>query len=100
MLNGTTPVDSEAPIEVGDYDNDNVPDLMVKFNRTMVSEFMLSKGITYGNATLTLTGQLYDGAPFEGSDIIMVRMPGGPRTKMKIGLHFYVRNIVEGVIFP
>jgi len=75
LLNDTIPAEAK-PMAIGDHDNDTVPDLMVKFNRTMVSEFILSKGIKYGNVTLTLAGQLYDGTPFEGADIIMVRMPG------------------------
>ena len=35
----------------------------------------MSQGITYGNVTLTITGEV-DGELFEGSDIIMGRMPG------------------------
>jgi len=72
MLNGTVPVDLCAPIVVGDYDNDSVPDLMVGFNGTLVSDFILSSGVVFGNVTLTLTGQLYSGTFFEGSDIILV----------------------------
>jgi hypothetical protein len=76
LLNGTIPVDMSAPITVGDYDNDGIPDLMVKFNRTAVCQLILSKGIKYGNVTLMLSGKLYDGTEFEGSDTIRVRMPG------------------------
>jgi len=72
LLNSTIPVDIEAPTTIGDYDNDTIPDLMVKFNRTLVIEYVISKGITYGNATLTLTGQLYNSTSFEGSDTIKV----------------------------
>jgi len=76
LLNGTIPVDPNAPTAVGDYDGDGVADLMVKFNRTAVCEFILSKGITVGNVTLTVSGRLYDGTEFEGCDTIRVRMPG------------------------
>jgi parallel beta-helix repeat protein len=76
LLNGTIAVDPNAPLEIGDYDNDTVPDLMVKFNRTQVAEYILAKGIVLGNVTLTITGQLKDLTPFEGSDTIRVRMPG------------------------
>ena len=76
LLNGTIPVDPTAPYEIGDYDNDGIPDLTVKFNRTAVSEFILSKGIKFGNVTLTITGMLIDVTRFEGSDTIKVRMPG------------------------
>jgi hypothetical protein len=76
LLNDTIPVDPfwlETPVElvVGDYDNDTIPDLMVKFNRTEVASYIYHvSGIEYGNVTLTLTGELFDGASFEGSDTI------------------------------
>jgi parallel beta-helix repeat protein len=76
LLNGTIPVDMNAPTAIGDYDGDGVPDLMVKFNRTAVCEFILSKGIKLGNVTLTVSGKLRDGTEFEGCDTIRVRMPG------------------------
>jgi parallel beta-helix repeat protein len=76
LLNGTIPVDMSAPIAVGDHDNDGVPDLMVKFNRTAVCQFILSKGIMFGNVTLTISGKLQNGIGFEGCDTIRVRMPG------------------------
>ncbi|RLG54409.1 MAG: hypothetical protein DRN95_08725, partial [Candidatus Hydrothermarchaeota archaeon] len=72
MLNGTVPVDLCAPILIGDYDNDSIPDLMVSFNGTLVSSYILSSGVVFGNVTLTLTGQLYNRTFFEGSDIILV----------------------------
>lgn len=64
------------PTAIGDYDNDTVPDLMVKFNRTAVSELILSEGISYGNVTLIITGFLNNGTLFAGSDVIRARMPG------------------------
>jgi hypothetical protein len=76
MLNNTIGVDSSAPVTIGDYDNDTIPDLMVKFDRATVCNFILSKGVRYGNVTLMLSGKLYDGTLFEGYDIIRVRMPG------------------------
>jgi len=75
MLNGTVSAELK-PVTIGDYDNDIIPDLMVKFDRTAVCEFILSKGITVGNVTLTVSGRLYDGTEFEGCDVICVRMPG------------------------
>jgi parallel beta-helix repeat protein len=71
MLNDTILVEP-SPTVIGDYDNDTIPDLMVNFNRTIVSEHILSSNIVYGNVTLTLTGQLYNGTIFAGSDIILV----------------------------
>jgi len=59
-----------------DHNNDGILERMVKFNRTEVSQFILERGIKYGNATLTLTGQLVDGTFFEGNDVIQARMQG------------------------
>jgi len=76
-LNGTISAELE-PIAIGDYDNDAVPDMMVKFNRTDVIDYVLSKGVEYGNVTLTITGQVVStGKPartiaFEGSSDIKV----------------------------
>ena len=75
MLNGTIHAESR-PVAIGDYDNDTIPDLMVKFSRSEVITFILpNAGITegkFGNATLTVTGRLNDGTPFEGSDTIKI----------------------------
>jgi len=72
LLNDTVPVDLCAPVVVGDYDNDTVPDLMVNFNGTLVSNLILSTGTVFGNVTLTLTGQLHNGTVFKGSDTMLV----------------------------
>jgi hypothetical protein len=72
MLNNTVPVDLEAPISTGDYDNDTIPDLMVNFNRTEVIEFISTQHIRFGNVTITLTGSLYDGTSFEANAVITV----------------------------
>lgn len=80
LLNNSIPVDPfwlNKPLKsvFGAYD-DGRPHLKAKFNRTAVSELILSEGIKYGNVTLTITGELFDGTSFEGSDVIMSRMPG------------------------
>ena len=82
-LNDTIPVSLLAnppvpvPIEIGDYDSDGIPDLMVKFNRTEVASWVyIDLGIEYGNVTLTISGQLFDGTPFEGIDTVKVLFPG------------------------
>lgn len=74
-LNETIPAELEFTV-VGDYDNDTIPDLMVKFNRATAAEFILSEGLMTGNVTLTVSGNLMDGNPFQGSAVITVRMPG------------------------
>jgi parallel beta-helix repeat protein len=75
LLNDTVPAEL-TPTAIEDYDSDGVPDLMVKFNRTAVSDSILSKGIKYGNVTLLTTGRLYDGIVLKGSKVIRVRMTG------------------------
>jgi len=88
MLNGSIPADSFwvdepqdfvislLPVFAGSHARDDgVSHLMVKFNRTAVEEFIIAQGITCGNVTLTITGEV-DGELFEGSDIIRGRMLG------------------------
>lgn len=76
MLNETIPVDPfwmKKPVEslAGDYDNDSIPDLMVKFNRQAVIEYIRTKGTKDTEITLTITGEV-NGSSFEVSDTIKV----------------------------
>jgi hypothetical protein len=48
-------------------------DLMLTFNRTAISECLLSQHITCGNVTLTTVGQLNDGTQFKGQVEIGIR---------------------------
>jgi hypothetical protein len=82
MLNGTISVDPLAPSTIGDYDNDGIPDLMVKFSRDAVISYVLAnidvtqlaqKGSM--TTTLTITGNLNDGTPLQGSDTIKIILP-------------------------
>ena len=82
LLNNTIPVDLNAPIAIGDYDNDTIPDLMVKFNGTEVMSYILNNiNVTklvqerFLTVTLTLTGKLNGGTRFQGSDTIRIIMP-------------------------
>jgi hypothetical protein len=77
-----TPVDLTAPVTYGDYDNDGISDLMIKFNRTIVVDYFNAKdviddgtGIDY-YVDLTITGKLIDETPFEGWDTIRVIKKG------------------------
>jgi len=66
-----------VPTEIGDYDNDGIPDLMVKFNRTVLTSHIYhTLGITYGDVTLKITGNLTDGTLFEGKDTVKVIFGG------------------------
>lgn len=55
------------PTEIGDYDEDGVPDLMVKFDYKAVIE-----GLEPGDRVMHLTGRLLDGTPLSGMDLIRV----------------------------
>jgi len=54
------------PTEIGDYDTDGIPDLMVKFNRKELIAIL-----SVGEAALRITGEV-NGTSFEGSDTIRV----------------------------
>ena len=64
-LNGEIPAELH-PTEIGDYDEDGIPDLMVKFGRQDLIAIL-----SVGEATLTITGEV-NGISFEGSDTIRV----------------------------
>lgn len=66
LLNDTVPVDIDGPIGIGDYDEDGIGDLRVKFDRQEVIALL-----NVGEVTLTITGEV-NGIPFEGSDTIRV----------------------------
>ncbi|MCK4736228.1 MAG: right-handed parallel beta-helix repeat-containing protein [Methanophagales archaeon] len=67
MLNDRVQAETD-PTEIGDYDEDGIPDLMVKFDRQAVIDTL-----PVGNAVnVTVTGKLYDGTSFEGNDVIRV----------------------------
>jgi len=55
----------EDPVEIGDYDEDGVPDLMVKFLRSEVIGLIGDET----EAEITVTGLVFD-EPFAGSDIV------------------------------
>jgi len=82
LLNDTIPVDLSAPIAVGDYDENGVLDLMVKFDRASVISYLLANvnrtrlfKERFMIIALTVTGKLNDGTPVKGSDIITIVMP-------------------------
>jgi hypothetical protein len=62
------------PTEIGDYDEDGIPDLMVKFDRSAVQE-LADVG---ENVELTVFGK-WGEVPFRGSDDIRVIDPGEER---------------------
>ena len=61
----------EGQTEIGDFDQDGTPDLMVKFNRQELIDVLVDMGIEGGDQVeLTVTGNLVCGRFFEGSDVI------------------------------
>lgn len=56
-----------GPFKIGDYDDDDVPDLMVKFDRQELIPLL-----EVGDAELTISGELLDGPMFEETDTIRV----------------------------
>lgn len=61
------------PTRIGDYDGDLVTDLMVKFDRQAVINYLKGKGVNDGDIVkLTVKANLNDGTSFEGSDTIRV----------------------------
>jgi len=75
LYEGGKPIASAElhPTEIGDYDDDGIADLMIKFDRASVVSYLIDKG--YGNddkATLTVSGEFTDGVRFSGVDTIVV----------------------------
>jgi PKD repeat protein len=67
MLNDVLPANTQ-PTNISDYDQDGIPDLMVKFDRQNIID-ILEPG---DNVEIIITGQLIDGTKFEGIDFIDV----------------------------
>ena len=67
------PLYREGPTGVGDYDEDGITDLMVKFDRQALIAILKSMGYDAGDVVeLTVAGELATGEAFEGSDVIEV----------------------------
>lgn len=67
LLNDVVSAESH-PINISDYDEDGIPDLMVKFDRQDVID-ILSSG---DYVEIKITGELTDGTKWEGVDYIKV----------------------------
>ena len=67
-VEGSVPAKAH-PSQVGDHDEDGMPDLMVKFDRPEVIALI---GGRSGEVTFRVTGQLSSGEGFEGFDVVRV----------------------------
>ncbi|MFX0167017.1 MAG: hypothetical protein ACFFAG_13300 [Promethearchaeota archaeon] len=55
----------ETTHKIGDNDNDNIPDLMLKFDRSIVQSIVEVEGSQF--CEITIEGQLVNGRSFKGS---------------------------------
>lgn len=74
MINNTISVDPDGPTTIGDYDLDGVPDLMVKFERACIIEWLGAMDYSEETGkscliTVSITGNVLD-VPFEGPNTI------------------------------
>jgi len=69
-LNGQVKAEAK-PTEIGDYDGDGIPDLMVKFSRKAVQKILYVGDMV----EVVISGKLTDGRLFEGKDTIKVILP-------------------------
>ncbi len=95
MLNETIPA-LPMPIRIGDYDNDTIPDMMVKFDRQAVIQYIINNidieelfEKRFITIALTITGYLYDGTLFQGTDTIRIIMPMPRCWKLQAKLGIY-----------
>ena len=73
LLNGFFPA-APKPTEIGDYDSDGIPDLMIKFDISALhlETNIASQDTGFMNVEVTVTGELYDGTLFQGSDTLKI----------------------------
>lgn len=71
ILCGSVSADLNAPVDIGDHDGNNIPDLMVKFSRSAIQEI-----VSDGYNALIITGELNDGTAFADSDVLRVIISG------------------------
>jgi len=69
---GETMITAETlPSGIGDYDDDGIADLMVKFDLGTLIQCLMNQGITSGNVTLKVDGQI-NANFFTGIDSIRI----------------------------
>jgi len=73
---------SVSPSMVGDEDADGVPDLMVKFDRNETISALNVTSVGSFNRTITVSGSLFNGTSFNGTDAIKVIKLEGEKERM------------------
>jgi hypothetical protein len=84
-LNGTITADSSMT-NIVDLGSSEIQELAARFNRTLVSQSVLSSSVTTGNVTLCFNGTLNDGSLFEGTCTLGVRMRGDTNLDGKVNM--------------
>lgn len=74
------PLYREGPTDIGDYDEDGVADLMVKFKRADLIGVLVEAVEPPADVELTVSGELTNDIPFEGSGMIHIIGPASPQT--------------------
>jgi hypothetical protein len=77
-------IETEGPSGIGDYDDDSIPDLMVKFSR---QELIGRLQDSYGAVTILIAGELNGGKDFEGTDSLRVIDPPESNRSTMVGEH-------------
>lgn len=71
----------DSPSEFGDHDSDGTTDLMVKFSRQEVLDYLNSVSKINTPVTFTVEGKLVTGEVFRGSSTVQVMTPGSKSKK-------------------
>ncbi|MFW9819334.1 MAG: hypothetical protein ACFFE5_06965 [Candidatus Thorarchaeota archaeon] len=58
------------PISIGDRDNNNIPDLMIKYDRSSVISFLQESLEPLQFWEVTITGKLIDGVIFKATSVV------------------------------
>jgi len=80
LLDGVISAESK-PTKIGDYDEDKIPDLKLRFDGAAVIEHIRDDlGVVDGEVTLTVTGKVA-GTSFEGTDMIKVVLKSNKKSE-------------------
>ena len=78
LVEDAIPVDPGSPVTIGDHDNNDIPDMMVKFDRNAVASNLDTED-TVDDGTklrceieLTIMGKFFDDTYFSGTDMVGV----------------------------